>query len=345
MKVRRLRAPALARTRFATSPLWETVASLRALQSPRAQLHRPWVTNTQTRLAAAGLDLARLMIIVPPSGYLADFVTPTPTARRGNFSDELAALRATPAELVARDLRHLRTLAGRQNTPPIDEALHDPDSVRDALADDLQAYWHCAISEHWPRLEALAEADIAWRLERIAAGGVQAVFDTLHPRVRMDGDDLSVNDYCVEQAPGVDEAIVLVPCSFAWPDLLFLDEPGHGSTLTYAPRGVGNLWAQDSRRPSSPLGDLVGRTRAAAIQLLDLPMSTTQLASQLNITAPSANAHLKILHRAGLVETTRIGRRVLYSRTPLGTALGTASDPAGRVKHGGPTMTLRGGPT
>lgn len=298
-----------------------------ALQSPKAQLHRPWIERAPQQLEDAGVDLSRLLLLVPPSGYLADFLTPTPAVRRGVFSHELATLRATPVEWVIRDLTHLRSLAPRQTRAALDEALRDPGSFRDGVADDLQAYWDHAICEHWPRLEALAEADIAWRLERIAAGGVHAVFDTLHPRVRMAGHELLVNDYCDVEPPEGDDGIVLVPCAFAWPDLLVLEEAGQGSMFTYSPRGVGNLWAHDPRQPSSPLSDLLGRTRAAALQLLDLPMSTTQLASQLDISAPSANAHLKTLHRSGLVEATRVGRRVLYARTPLGTALGRGDAP------------------
>ncbi|HEU5417728.1 MAG TPA: helix-turn-helix domain-containing protein, partial [Streptosporangiaceae bacterium] len=50
----------------------------------------------------------------------------------------------------------------------------------------------------------------------------------------------------------------------------------------------------------------------------DLPMSTTQLATALTLSAPTLSAHLHALLRAGIVSSRRDGRAVLYARTPLG---------------------------
>jgi DNA-binding transcriptional ArsR family regulator len=54
---------------------------------------------------------------------------------------------------------------------------------------------------------------------------------------------------------------------------------------------------------------------------LDLPMSTTQLACQLNLSAPTLSVHLGILRAAGVVDSRRDGRAVLYFRTRLGNLL------------------------
>ncbi|WP_323374088.1 helix-turn-helix domain-containing protein [Plantactinospora alkalitolerans] len=66
---------------------------------------------------------------------------------------------------------------------------------------------------------------------------------------------------------------------------------------------------------------VLGRSRAAILAQLDLPMSTTQLACQLNLAAPTLSVHLKALHGAGIVSAGRDGRSVLYQRTPLGDSL------------------------
>ncbi|WP_369206886.1 winged helix-turn-helix domain-containing protein [Streptomyces sp. PU-14G] len=50
-------------------------------------------------------------------------------------------------------------------------------------------------------------------------------------------------------------------------------------------------------------------------------MSTTQLATQLALTAPTLNAHLKALQAATILTTRRNGRSVLYQRTRLGDQL------------------------
>ncbi len=69
----RLTAEDFSRVRFAFSPLWETVASFRALLDPaRHALHPPWIE--ETRGAIGKLDLAPLYALVLPEGYMPDFL-------------------------------------------------------------------------------------------------------------------------------------------------------------------------------------------------------------------------------------------------------------------------------
>jgi DNA-binding transcriptional ArsR family regulator len=60
---------------------------------------------------------------------------------------------------------------------------------------------------------------------------------------------------------------------------------------------------------------------------LDLPMSTTHLAHQLGVSAPTLSVHLGILRNAGVVDSRRDGRAVLYYRTALGNQLLAAATP------------------
>jgi DNA-binding transcriptional ArsR family regulator len=62
---------------------------------------------------------------------------------------------------------------------------------------------------------------------------------------------------------------------------------------------------------------VIGQARTSLLAHLDLPMTTTQLASHLGISAPSVNAHLQALRAAGIVSARRDGRSVLYVRTAL----------------------------
>src|SRR3954452_13521444 len=86
----------LARTRFAISPMWEAVASLRLLLQPeRAALHLPWVSELRDgRLR--DLDLRAAAAMLPPRGYIPDFLTPPPTDPLVDFEEELDAMRRTP---------------------------------------------------------------------------------------------------------------------------------------------------------------------------------------------------------------------------------------------------------
>jgi DNA-binding transcriptional ArsR family regulator len=74
---------------------------------------------------------------------------------------------------------------------------------------------------------------------------------------------------------------------------------------------------------------VLGTTRATLLAQLDLPMSTTQIAGQLALSAPSVSAHLRALHRAGILAARRDGRAVLYTRTGLGEQLVAARSAEG----------------
>lgn len=68
----------LVNTRFALSPLWEVVASVRVLKVPQQHLlHRPWVEKVRPRLAQLDEDFALLRDLVPvPTRTLPAFLAP-----------------------------------------------------------------------------------------------------------------------------------------------------------------------------------------------------------------------------------------------------------------------------
>jgi hypothetical protein len=51
----------------------------------------------------------------------------------------------------------------------------DPEAAIGRLAGTLQAYCDIAFAGHWPRIQALLEADVLWRSRRLAAGGRRPV--------------------------------------------------------------------------------------------------------------------------------------------------------------------------
>jgi len=54
------------------------------------------------------------------------------------------------------------------------------------------------------------------------------------------------------------------------------------------------------------------------------PCSTTALARRLQITPGAVSQHLSVLHDAGLVTRSRVGRLVLYRRNRSGDMLAAA---------------------
>ena len=75
-------------------------------------------------------------------------------------------------------------------------------------------------------------------------------------------------------------------------------------------------------RPGDPPGGaLLGHTRAAVLELARSERTMSELARELRISAASASAHTKTLRSAGLIVTTRNGKSVLHTVTPLGDRL------------------------
>src|ERR1700754_2353339 len=171
----RLGVEDLAETRFGISPLTETVFSLWAIKDPgRAALHLPWLRAT--RAAFETLDTALLLAIVGPTRALPDFLTPRPGVFAPEFDDELAIARATPAADVAQDLRDT------YRPDPLPEVWRDdPLTIRDALCDELERFWHLIVEPVWAQLRLLLEADATYRARRLASGGFNELFADLHP--------------------------------------------------------------------------------------------------------------------------------------------------------------------
>ena len=70
-----------------------------------------------------------------------------------------------------------------------------------------------------------------------------------------------------------------------------------------------------------PVGALVGHTRAAVLRLTGRERTTTELAAELGVSAAAVSEHTRTLREAGLIVTTRAGKAVLHSLTPLGASL------------------------
>jgi hypothetical protein len=311
----------VANVRFAISPLMELGNSVRALDHPEAKaLHLPWVAATRERVA--GVDLALLRALQPAKAHTPDFVNPPPRSPLGELEEELAEMVATPPDQVRRELR--RAYAGppaRALPAVLEPLLADPARALPALADLFRAYWERALAPHWPRIRALLEGDVLHRARRLADGGASLLFADIHPEISFAEDTLRIDMPYEITADLAGRGLLFVPSAFTWPRPAASVEPPWQPFLVYPARGIGALWEPGRAAPPAALAALLGARRAAVLRALHAPRSTTELARALELSPGSVSQHLSVLRDAGLVHGHRVGRAVLYVRSPTGDQL------------------------
>ena len=316
----------VAATRFAISPLWETVASRWAVNSPeRHVVHLSW-TKKARALQCRG-DLARhaavLDGVIRPRAWMPDFITPLPFGPLVRVEDELERVRATPSDVVRADLA---ATTPRMPLSPVGQALaDDPERMLPRFVDALAAWWREAVAPDWARMRTLLEADISYRARTLADHGPAALFESLHP-------SLTWRDRELVQESRLDQVIELDGSGLPLMPSVFLDRapvgvvrPDSRAGLVYPARAVGTLWERPRRRTRAPLARLLGASRARLLTLLVTPHTTSQLARRSGLAPGGVSAHLAVLVDAGLVTRSRQGREVVYLANEAGRSLLDAS--------------------
>jgi DNA-binding transcriptional ArsR family regulator len=309
----------LGNIRFAFSPLAEVAASLQLLAEPQpAHLHGPWLRQVGDRLAEVDLDL--LLGLVPAGEWWPGILCPRAIAPEASLDTQLEALADLDPDALTAEIV---TAWGERDLSPAAVALVN--AGRDApalLAEAVREYWEAAIAPHWARIVGILEDDVSHHAAKTARGGLFDLLDDLHPEVKLTDDLLSINKPQHPDARYRARVLTLVPSVFVWPGLIVCQPEPAEFELTYAARGVGRVWEDtDAAGPADHLGALLGRTRATILSLVQVPMSTTQVARALGQSPGSVNQHLAVLRSSGLVTSWRSGRSVLYRQTALGTSV------------------------
>lgn len=316
----RLSTADLSRMRWAISPAWELLASLRVLGRPGEHaVHMPWLSRHRNDplLTDPQYQAVRDLAISAPN-LLPGFLAPTPDSPLTTVEDELVAVAATPAEIVRREI-----IGSRPDVPTsLAPLLEAPRRHLAALVADLGAYWRRAIEPHWPQMRSVLERDVHHRASALAEHGPGDLLNHLHPDLVWlnDSDTLIIGNRLVDIADPertlVGRGLVLVPSVFAWPRVYVKTAEPWIPVVRYPARGVGALWEPDDA--SHDLAAVLGTTRARLLALLETPSTTHQLARSLNAAPGGISAHLHRLVTAGLATKARVGREVYYARTVRG---------------------------
>ncbi|MEU8718588.1 winged helix-turn-helix domain-containing protein [Streptomyces sp. NPDC048663] len=319
----------VAHTRYAISPLGEAMHALRVAAGVKsAGPLRPWVE----RIAPGYKELRRqvpavgaLTALFRSGSYNADFIHPPPTGSGGDFTAELAVVRATSLNRARLELA--RNLEGLPRPSQYVQRILDAPDVVTQLADAIEAGWQALVEPDWPRLRAVLERDLVHRAGQLAMSGWAAALSNLDPRVswRSEGQagtievrTGSLTKWDRHRPAG--KGLLLMPTVFG--TLLSYVEPPWACALVYPARGVADLLGPPPHtQGGEALSRLVGPRRADVLRALAVPATTSQLVAQLGLSLGTVGSHLTVLRDAGLVTRTRTGRAVRYEHTPLGAAL------------------------
>lgn len=313
-------AERLSRSRFALSRLAELTNGLEVLTHPgRAPFARRWVRQIRRRLDPARIDLVD-GLVGHDSSYVPDFLVPIPREYEPSLDTELAGVATAPADLVRDQL--CRTFRiGPCDEPDARAPL--PSAVADALAaggeahltrlvaDQLRYCWHEVLSESWPLLRRVLDADVRHRAMVASREGFAAIVEDLHPRVSWDGGRLTVrtsHDASLSAEPG----IVLTPSVFLPGPAVWVGGPGE-AMVGYPALGRGRVWSEPAVDPTS--APILGDRRSALLADLATSRTTSELAARHRLSPATVSYHLARLRTAGLVARTPVGRAVRYERT------------------------------
>ncbi|MFF8373174.1 ArsR/SmtB family transcription factor [Streptomyces lydicus] len=311
----------LARTHIAErlDPLWEVLLSLHLLQNrDGAATFARWRRHTLPRLD----EPARaLLALAPPRGYSPDFLTPEASAH--GLEEGLDSLASTSRTRLRTDLTRFA------------HAHHAPLWVRQFgqrnlphLADAVRTYYSLAIQPYENRLRGDLEADRTRRSRALQNGGVQRLLNTLHPKLHWQSPVLEFRTLSVDRDVHLDgRGLRLIPSFFCWRSPIMLRDPDLTPVLVY-PVERSTDWADDARdghrwrsEPKSPCAALLGPTRAAALEMVAVGCTTSELARRLNVSPATATHHTAILREAGLIASCRTGGSVHHTLSALGEAL------------------------
>jgi len=317
----RLQPEDLASVRFAMSPLWECIAAFRTWMNPHLPaVFVPWKAQVSKTLLELDWSLLAHLALVR-RGSIPDFLCPPPVTSMPTLDEELDTLRGTPEDVIRAEVR----IAYGGDAPPcLRRAMLQPQKFLDQVADLIEQFWQEAIAPHWALLQARLEGEMLYRARNLAVGGVNELFAGLHKDVTLQDGRLMVRTASHWDGGNRTLGLLLVPSVFAWPDVFLTVRLPWRTAIMYPARGIADLWEHTSSSCSNGLQLLVGPSCAKVISNLQVPRTTLEMSAAVGLSPAATSEQITKLREVGILERTRIGRRVFYSLNQRGLALLTS---------------------
>jgi DNA-binding transcriptional ArsR family regulator len=280
----------------------------------------PWMARV--RPALSRIDWAPLSsLAVVSRGSIPDFLAPPPVTPLPQLADELAALKRVSEQVVRTEIE----IAFPKGVPrDLHQALREPAVFLTRITSLIEEFWRRAIAPEWQLVRSRLESEVLFRARALALGGLDELFQGIHRDVRFEHGQLTVQTDSYWDGAQRRAGILLVPSIFSWPDVFLCVRPPWQPTINYPARGVADLWSDTSRSNREALGLVVGRSCARVIARLEQPQTTIEIATALKLSSAAASEQVTKLWRAGILERTRVGRRVFYSLNRKGETILTA---------------------
>jgi DNA-binding transcriptional ArsR family regulator len=167
------------------------------------------------------------------------------------------------------------------------------------------------MADSWEAMRRVLDENVRQQSALAGRVGFAEIVGSLHPQLDWNGSQVTLQlpyDVQVDATPG----IVLTPSVFLRRPAVWLGLPGQ-VMVGFPARGRGNVWSL-----SEPVGkpsNVLGLRRSMILADLDVPRSTTDLATRHRLSAATVSYHLSRLRQAGLVTRRQDGHSVLYERT------------------------------
>lgn len=299
-------------------PHLSLIALLEVTSSPQSLSGR---TGRQIR-AAVGRPGRFALAAIPqqsPQRFPDLVPSPVPPASDITAAEQAQRLRDLPASALLVDLHR----EFRGELPPWWRPAADrPRRWLDSFAAATMDGW-AVLEPLWRQAQPLIDREILRVGAAVVRGGIDALFNSLHPRICYRDGELIVRHTRDSVRDLAGRRLVLVPMvcgpngtvvAFDSPDIAFLGYPLRG----FAGNG-------GQSRPTDPARDalalVLGPARAQALRAAHSSLTMGQLAGQLQCEAGTASYHCDRLETAGLILRERHSQSVWVRRTPRGDEL------------------------
>ncbi|MFI6169249.1 ArsR/SmtB family transcription factor [Nocardia sp. NPDC051052] len=304
----------------------ETMLATRVVQRCNVAGFAGWRRQVRGAIPA---NFGVLADILPADDSFLDLITPTLGARSMPAGIEALQLASRDElRLEVEGVIRRRAEKGQSPLPAWTMELAGRDgTARRSVADAVEAFHSVAFAGRWAHIQSYLEMAAERMARTIATEGVEQLFAGLAPYVTWRAPALQVHRqiHCHdERLDG--RGLVIIPSLFAWPEPLTLhsvmDKDGPLMVIVPVLRDIGDFAAAwGPRATNEALTALLGRTRAAALQVIAEGCSTTELARRLGVSPATASEHASILREAGLIDSWRHRNAMRHEVTTLGTAL------------------------